>query len=173
MRNGHFYSRVTLLQDTDAARAAPAPIYEGVSAHPGLAVYALLLLANRDREEVVLYILCCNRACNSCNRAATEHATAATELMLQQSICSSCNRAIATARRLYCTHVSSYYLMCPHTTLHLYMYTCVLMLLYALLSLRIATASRLTGICCRLVRGCQMRLLLYICPHTYIYVRIR
>ena len=74
MRNGHFYSRVTLLQDTDAARAAPAPIYEGVSAHPGLAVYALLLLANRDREEVVLYILCCNRA------------YAATELMLQQSM---------------------------------------------------------------------------------------
>ena len=58
MRNGHFYSRVMLLQDTDAARAAPAPIFEGVSAHPGLAVYALLLLADRDREEVVLYMLC-------------------------------------------------------------------------------------------------------------------
>ena len=51
-RNGLFYNKVVLLPQPDAARATKAPVMEGEASHAGLAIYALLLLADLDREQI-------------------------------------------------------------------------------------------------------------------------
>jgi hypothetical protein len=138
----------------------------------------------RDREEVVLYILCCNRACNSCNRAATEHATAATELMLQQSMQQlqqsyrDREEVVLYTCVLILLDVSSYYSPSLHVYMRPYATVCAPLpsnrdreqvdghLLPSSSWLPNATTTiymsayvyicphTLTGICCRLVRGC-------------------
>lgn len=56
-RNGLFYQKAVVLPHSDLSMPAPAPLFEGVSSHGGLAIYALLLLADLDREHIDQYHL--------------------------------------------------------------------------------------------------------------------
>jgi len=56
-RNGLFYEKVVVRPHLDRSMPAPAPLFEGVATHAGLAMYALLLLADRDREHIDDYNL--------------------------------------------------------------------------------------------------------------------
>ena len=51
-RNGLFHEQVIIRPHLDVSMPAPAPLLQGVAKHGGLAMYALLLLADRDREHV-------------------------------------------------------------------------------------------------------------------------
>ena len=51
-RNGLFHARVVLPPHLELDKAPPRPQLEGESEHAGVAIYALLLLADLDREEI-------------------------------------------------------------------------------------------------------------------------
>jgi len=54
-RNGLFYHTAVVHPHRDLSKAAPAAVFEGQTSHGGLASFALLLLADLDREHIDTY----------------------------------------------------------------------------------------------------------------------